>query len=94
MRKSVCELVNWEEMDVNDIYIELLSGSKEPKQLGGLVYSLLPSAISSAISSAYNTEILSIPLQNNYVYQAFSKKEADSPSLDSEPTVPAAEDLQ
>lgn len=94
VRKSVCELVNWEEMDVNDIYIELLSGSKEPKQLGGLVYSLLPSAISSAISSAYNTEILSIPLQNNYVYQAFSKKEADSTSLDSEPTVPAAEDLQ
>lgn len=94
VRKSVCELVNWEEMDVDDIYIELLSGSKEPKQLGGLVYSLLPSAISSAISSAYNTEVLSIPLQNNYVYQAFSRQETDSPSLDSEPTEQATEDSQ
>ena len=72
VRESLCELVLMEEIEVRDIFVELLPGSKEPKQLGGLVYSLLPSAIASAISQAYNTVISSIPLEYNYVCQALS----------------------
>lgn len=72
VRESIQELVTWEEMEVMDIFVELLPESKEPKPLGTLVYSLLPSAISVAISQACNKAISSIPLQSDYVYQAFS----------------------
>ena len=72
VRESLCELVLMEEIEVKDIFVELLPGSKEPKQLGGLVYSLLPSAVAAAISQAYNTVISSIPLEYNYVCQALS----------------------
>lgn len=72
VRESLRELVLMEEMDVKDIFIELLSGRREPKQLGGLVYSLLPSALTAAISQAYNTMVSNIPLEYNYVCQAFS----------------------
>ena len=79
VRESLYELVSWEEMDVIDIFVELLPGSKEPKQLGSLVYSLLPSAISSAISQACNKTISSIPFQSDYVYQAFSPQSEEQP---------------
>ena len=85
VRESIRELVVWEEMEIQAISVELLPGSKEPKQLGGLVYSLLPSAISSAISQAYNTAVPSIPLQSDYVYRAFSaRQEAQMQQEDSE----------
>ena len=84
VRESLQELVTWEEMEVMDISVELIPGSKEPKQLGTLVYSLLPSAISSAISQACNTAISSIPLQSDYVYQAFSPQPEEPTIVQSE----------
>ena len=79
VRESLQELVTLEEIEVLDIFVELLPGSKEPKQLGNLVYSLLPSAISSAISQACNKAISSIPFQSDYVYQAFSPQPEEQP---------------
>jgi hypothetical protein len=46
--------------------------------LGTLIYSLLPAAISSAISQACNKAVSTIPLQTNYVHQAFFPQLPDS----------------
>ena len=78
IRESIQEFVEWEEIEVQNIFVELLPGSKEPKQLGTLIYSLLPAAISSAISQACNKVVSTIPLQTNYVHQAFSPQLPDT----------------
>ena len=78
IRESIREFVAGEEIEVQDIFVELLPGSREPKQLGTLIYSLLPAAISSAISQACNKAVSTIPLQTNYVHQAFFPQLPDS----------------
>jgi hypothetical protein len=71
IRESIQEFVAWEEIEVQNIFVELLPGSKEPKQLGTLVYSLVPSALATALSQACNQSISAIPLQSNFIYQSF-----------------------
>ena len=81
IRESIQEFVAWEEIEVQNIFVELLPGSKEPKQLGTLIYSLLPAAISSAISQACNKVVSTIPLQTNYVHQAFFPQLPDTEAV-------------
>lgn len=79
VRESLREFVSLEELEAGSISVDILSAGKGPKQIGGLVHSLLPGAIAAAISQAYSTSVPSIPVEGGYVYRALFPQ--DAPTL-------------
>ncbi len=75
VRESLRDFVFLEEFEPDSICVDILSAGKGPKQIGGLVHSLLPGALAAAISQAYNTSVSSIPLEGGYVYRALCPQE-------------------
>ncbi len=75
VRESLREFVSLEELDPESISVDLLSAGKGPKQIGGLMHSLLPGALAAAISQAYSMSVESIPLEGGYVYRALCPQE-------------------
>ncbi len=57
------------ELDVQNIQVTFLKSEEEPKQIGELVYNLLPAALGTAISNAFSHTIHHIPLELDSVFK-------------------------
>ena len=57
------------ELDAQNISVSFLDSEEEPKQIGELVYNLLPAALGTAISNAFSHTIHSIPLELDSIFK-------------------------
>ena len=57
------------ELDAQNISVSFLDSEEGPKQIGELVYNLLPAALGTAISNAFSHTIHSIPLELDSIFK-------------------------
>lgn len=65
-------------------HIYFIENKDEPKEIGDLVYNVLPASITNALSVAVNTDIPALPLLQDAIYYAMQKKEQEEISKDGE----------
>uniref|UniRef100_UPI00388E2F51 molybdopterin cofactor-binding domain-containing protein n=1 Tax=Treponema sp. TaxID=166 RepID=UPI00388E2F51 len=58
-----------------EIKIQFTQSEEEPKQIGGLIYSILPAAYTSALSQALSSQIEYLPLQTDSIFKYIEKNE-------------------
>lgn len=51
------------------VSVQFMQSEKEPKQIGHIVYSILPAAFSSALSQALATTVSKLPIQTDTLYE-------------------------
>lgn len=78
VRQCLKELVVGEELECENIYVNFITSSEEPKQLGTVVYSSLPAAFAGAVSQAYNVPILSLPIHMDELLERSLKRSHSS----------------
>lgn len=55
-------------LDAENIYVDFIESNDSPKQIGEIVYNMLPASIAGAISNAFDKSILSIPFDTDSIY--------------------------
>ena len=55
------------------VFINFIESQEEPKQLGSIMHSILPVAITNAISHATKTTVHTIPIPIDYIYKGLSE---------------------
>ena len=56
------------------IHISFVETQNEPKQLGELVYNILPAAFANAVSLVLNKTITKLPLSGDTIYRGIIEK--------------------
>lgn len=55
------------------MYINFIESQEEPKQLGSIIHSILPVAITNAISHATKNTVHTVPIPIDYIYKGLSE---------------------
>lgn len=69
VRQILSGLIYGDVLEAKDIHIRFIQSSDEPKQLGGLMYSLIPAAFTAAISQAFGQHICNLPVLPELICQ-------------------------
>ena len=69
IQKILSSLTDEKETLCDDISISFMKDDGNPEQIGGLVYQVIPSAYLQALSQALGTQLTSLPLQYDSIYQ-------------------------
>ena len=87
IQKILSSLTDEKETVCDDISISFMKDDGNPEQIGGLVYQVIPSAYLQALSQALGTQITSLPLQYDSIYQKIQelKTQTAEPSRPAEP---------
>ena len=64
------QVITYDEIPKHIYFIE---NKDEPKEIGDLVYNVLPASITNALSVAVNTDIPALPLLQDAIYYAMQK---------------------
>ena len=56
------------------IYINFIESQDEPKQLGCIIYSILPAAITNAIAHATRNTVHTVPIPIDYIFRGIAGK--------------------
>ena len=67
-------LVEGQPLKPEKIHISFLESDSEPKQLGELVYNILPAAFANAVSLVLNKTITKLPLSGDTIYRGIIDK--------------------
>ncbi len=62
-------LITHRPIQSNDIHITLLESNTEPKQIGQVMYSILPAAFANALSQALGRQITTLPVTDDTLYR-------------------------
>lgn len=55
-------------LDADNVHVDFIESNESPKQIGEIVYNMLPASIAGAISNAFDNSILSIPFNTDSIY--------------------------
>ena len=55
------------------VHVSFIENDEEPRQIGEIVYNLLPSAFATAVSHAMGKAVTSLPITNGYIYGMLQK---------------------
>lgn len=69
IQRCLSTLVEEDPLTCPDISIKFMQSDEEPKQIGHLVYSILPAAYTSALSQALAVTVRSLPLQTDSLFK-------------------------
>ena len=69
IQKSLSTFVAGEALKCPQISVQFTQSEEEPKQIGHIVYSILPAAYTSALSQALAIPVTSIPLQTDSLFK-------------------------
>lgn len=69
VRQVLASLVEGDAFEAARLEVHFIKSSTESKQIGGLVYTLLPAAFAAAMSQAFGREICELPVQPDLIYQ-------------------------
>ena len=72
-RSIIRNLISGNSVQCGEINVFFINSEDEPKQLGEIMYSILPAAFSSALSQAVAYTICRLPLETDTVYKLCSK---------------------
>lgn len=56
-------------LQCNDIHITLMTSDAESKQIGQLMYSILPAAFANALSQALRRQVTTLPVTDDILYR-------------------------
>ena len=62
---------------VPSVFVNFVPGGTEPKQIGELVFDVLPAAICSAVSQALQQKLTDFPVDPNTIYAAVKEAEKE-----------------
>ncbi len=85
IQKILSALTDGREINCDDISISFMKDDGNPEQIGGLVYQVIPSAYLQALSQALGTQLDSLPLQYESIYQQIQKLKTLKAELDEDP---------
>lgn len=74
--RCLSSLVRDESLKCPSISVQFTQSEEEPKQIGGLIYSILPAAYASALSQAIALTVNKLPLRTDSLYKI--KKESEN----------------
>lgn len=69
IRRCLSILVDDDSLKCPAISVQFMQSDEEPKQIGHLVYSILPAAYTSALSQALSVTVDSLPLQTDSIFK-------------------------
>lgn len=75
IQETLSLLVENETINCNDITVQFIQSKSESKQIGEIIYSIIPAAFTSALSQALSISVNSIPLKTNTIYDLRWKNE-------------------
>lgn len=55
------------------VHVSFIENDEEPRQIGEIVYNLLPAAFATAVSHAMGKAVTSLPITNGYIYGMLQK---------------------
>ena len=67
-------LVEGHPLKAEKIQINLVETQSEPKQLGELIYNILPAAFANAVSLVLNKTITKLPLSGDTIYRGITEE--------------------
>ncbi|MBQ6780352.1 MAG: xanthine dehydrogenase family protein [Treponema sp.] len=73
IQQTLRELVEDDTVRCDNIRVQFIQSTSEPKQIGDIVYSLLPAAFAMALSQALAITITRLPIQNDTLYKLSQK---------------------
>lgn len=73
IQQTLRELIQDDTVRSANIRIQFLQSESEPKQIGDIVYSILPAAFTGALSQALAITMTRLPLQNDTLYKLTKK---------------------
>ena len=76
IQKVLASLVDDETVECNNIHVSFLHSDESPTQIGELVYQVLPSAYTQALTQALSCTINTLPLQTDTIYKRVCDKTA------------------
>ena len=68
IQSCLASLVTGDRLSCKKISVQFMQSEDEPKQIGNLVYSLLPAAYTAALSQALAVQVSSLPLKTDTLY--------------------------
>ena len=73
----LANLVDFAPLVCPSITVQFTQSEEEPKQIGNLIYSILPAAYTSALSQAVSCQIQHIPVQTDTVFNKLMSSESE-----------------
>ena len=73
IQQTLRELVEDDTVRCTNIRVQFIQSNSEPKQIGDVVYAILPAAFTSALSQALAITMTRLPIQNDTLYKLTKK---------------------
>ena len=78
IQSCLTSLVEGCSLSADKISVQFMQSEDEPKQIGNIIYSILPAAYTSALSQAIDINIESLPLKTDTLFKLMEKKSKDT----------------
>lgn len=72
-------LVEGNPLTCSKISVQFMQSEDEPKQIGNIIYSILPAAYTSALSQAIAVSVETLPIQTDTIYKLIKKNDKSTP---------------
>ena len=73
IQRCLTTLVDDDSLKCNAISVQFMQSEDEPKQIGHLIYSILPAAYTAALSQAIAAPVTELPLQTDSLYKIYEE---------------------
>ena len=75
IQRTLSLLVEDDSLSCPTVSVQFTQSEEEPKQIGHLVYSILPAAYTAALSQALSSTVSSLPLKTDSIFRTIEKSE-------------------